>query len=87
MSASAFDLTDSLYHPFCREDQYGALGMKQQSLLEYARLAFLIVFALPVKFTGCLLCISAVWIVCRSALPHLLRRLDAWSSRQGLAQI
>ena len=65
MSASAFDLNDPLYHPFYREDQYGALGMKQQSLLEYARLAFLIVFALPIKFTGCLLCISAVWIVCR----------------------
>ena len=62
---SAFDLNNPIYHPFYREDQYGALGLKRQSVLETVRLAILLVIALPIKFLGCLLCISAVWLVCR----------------------
>ena len=54
-----------LYYPFQRDDQYGTLGRKAQSVFEYTRLAVLGCTLVPLKFLGCLACVLFVWTVCR----------------------
>lgn len=61
----ALDLDDPIYDPFRREDQYGVLGRARQTPYETVRLWVLIVVVAPIKFLGCLLCVSACWAVCR----------------------
>jgi hypothetical protein len=54
-----------LYEPFRRHDQYGPLGAKQQSLLEYLRLAVFTVTLSPLKFFGAFACVFSVHMMCR----------------------
>ncbi|BDA43236.1 Lysophosphatidylcholine acyltransferase 1 [Coccomyxa sp. Obi] len=59
------NLQNELYEPFVRHDQYGPLGAKPQPLLEYLRLAVLLVTLAPIKFTSATLCVVAVHLLCR----------------------
>lgn len=61
----ALDLKSELYESFERNDQYGPLGAKPQPLLEYVRLAVLLVTVAPVKFLSATLCVLAVHLMCR----------------------
>lgn len=74
------DLNDRLYDPFVRDDQYGTLGRKPQSLLEYARLVIMAFTLVPMKFLGCLACVAYVWTLCRCVeLPTAgCSKLLAW---------
>lgn len=64
------NLQNELYEPFVRHDQYGPLGAKPQPLLEYLRLAVLLVTIAPIKFASATLCVVGVHLSCRYL--HLL---------------
>ncbi len=63
--SGALDLKNELYEPFERDDQYGQLGAKPQPLLEYMRLAVLLVTVAPIKFVSASLCMLSVHLMCR----------------------
>ncbi len=59
------NLQNELYEPFVRHDQYGPLGANPQPLLEYLRLAVLLVTIAPIKFASATLCVVGVHLLCR----------------------
>lgn len=59
------DFNNELYEPFQRHDQYGALGAKPQPMLEYLRLAVLLVTIAPFKFMSAFICVLSVHLMCR----------------------
>ncbi|CAL8468772.1 g8313 [Coccomyxa elongata] len=62
------NLQNELYEPFVRHDQYGPLGAKPQPLLEYLRLAVLLVTIAPIKFASATLCVVGVHVLCRASV-------------------
>lgn len=59
------DLDDPLYEAFSRDDQYGALGKKGQSLAEKIRLIVLGLTLVPLRLFGCVYFVIAFYLTCR----------------------
>ena len=67
------DLDDPLYAAFSRNDQYGKLGKKTQSLPEKIRLVVMAFTLVPLRLLGCLYFVLAFYLTCRQvAEPHIL---------------
>ena len=59
------DPQDELYDAFKRDDQYGDLGWKKQTLPEYARLAIFGLILLPLKLLAIAYFVLTFYLVCR----------------------